>query len=103
RKEKVNFEVTNQTLNRESAVMNQMLSYAADYGWIDKDVKIKYQSERHSRNRRPHFTDEELKVLLETAEKRANEYHNSDLSLKRQGLLITKYWQRILLKDIIIV
>lgn len=94
--------VKNQTLNRESGVLNQLLRFGADYGWAVKDVKIKHQSEAQSRARRKHFTLEEYRKLLKTSRKRAREYANSEISAKKRGILTNKHWQRNLLHDIIL-
>lgn len=103
RREKSNNAVLNQSLNKENVVFNQMMKMAFEYGWITKLVTIKRQSESQSRNRRPHFTRSEYARLLLISRRRLREYADPSLSAKKRGILTTKYWQRFLLHDVIVI
>lgn len=102
RKEKSGFKILNQSLNKEIAAFNQMMTLAAEYGWVSKDLKIKRQSEAHSRNRRPSFTIKEYRRLLQTSRRRTESVSIKLAKGQSKSLTIFRYWQRALLHDIII-
>ncbi len=102
RKDKSEHKVLNQSLNKENVVFNQMMRLAVEYGWLQKELKIKRQSESQSYNRRAHFTFDEYKKLQEVSRKRVREFSSSALSAKERGRLTTRHWNRSLLHDVII-
>lgn len=102
RKQKTGHTVLNQSLNKENAVFNQMMRLALEYGWIKKQIKFQRQSEAQSYNRRAHFTQSEYETLVKVAQRRCDECVNG-ISAKDRGRLTHTYWQRCLLRDIILV
>lgn len=101
RKEKVNGNVTHCSLNKESAVFNQIMQCALAYEWLDKELKI--HSLKEAKNRRDDFTEKEYEHLLKISRKRRDAYLPSKHKGKSKGLVIINYWNLALLHDIIIV
>ena len=93
--------VKNISINKENAAFNQMMAFAQDHEWLEKTLKFKKLKE--DTNRRPHFTKEEYKRLLEVSRRRRDEFLASKHKGQSKGLVTKKYWNRALLHDIIIV
>ena len=85
-----------QTINKENVVLHQMLVYALRKNYIVKIPEIPRQDERKSFFRRRHFTLQEYRTLIRTANQRIKEVSHSPL-------LTVHKWRRQLLKDYIIV
>lgn len=61
------------TVNRENTVLRQLLAYAERVGLIEKAPAVPHLSERATKQRRPHFTLPEYRILRQTARSRIGE------------------------------
>lgn len=61
------------TINRESTVLRQLLTYSKRVGLIERVPVVPNLSERATRQRRPHFTLAEYRALHRTARNRIGE------------------------------
>lgn len=103
RKEKSGYKVLNQSLNKENAVFNQMMRFAKSYDWIKDELRLPKQSEKGTYNRRPHFTDQELEILLRTAKKRCDDINPEYATGQKRALLTVQYWNRTLLYETMLI
>ncbi len=86
---------TPSTLNRENVVLRQLLKYSERVGLIKKAPSVPHLSEKSTKNRRPHFTLSEYRILRKTARSRIGE-------AQRNKLLHRQIDNRRLIYDVII-
>lgn len=96
-------ELKPQSINKETAVFNQMMRYAHDCGWLKKDIKFNGLSERYSHCRRPHFTHEQYITLIKTSREHCNALKQRSLDKADNQLNNSKYTNAMLLHDIILI
>lgn len=74
------------TLNRENVVLRGLIDFAVAKGYLTKNDAPTVRALKEIKDRRPHFTRDQLKTLIETAEARIDETKNPTTREQRQLL-----------------
>jgi len=75
-------DVLPQTLNRENVVLRQMFKFAERQRWLDTAPVVPKQEDKHTIQRRPHFSDKEFKHLCDVAKQRYEAFDGDKVRIR---------------------